>query len=175
MGGHGGGGGSEVRSTHHVSPAPLPLAPGPPGRLSFDRRPGRDKIVRAMRAFFCRAVRGKEDPRPARAATNFDFGQEARGRPIPGRPGSEDGGADDEPGRGWKARRRPDAPSRGERRRAARPSDSVYGNALSGTRDNAPVVPLVVRTGVTPGDRPAVITAAVSAGTPRTTPPSRPS
>ena len=34
---------------------------------------------------------------------------------------------------------------------------------------------LVRIAGVTPGDRPAVITAAVSAGTPRTTPPSRPS
>jgi len=56
----------------------------------------------------------------------------------------------------------------------------VYGTPLSGTRDNAPVVvpigaDLVRIAGVTPGDRPAVITAAVSAGTPRTTPPSRPS
>ena len=94
------------------------------------------------------------DPRqaPARAELllDTDFGREARGRPIHGRLESEDGGAG-EPGPRLKlgaVRTRRLALNEG----TDRPSGSVYGNLLGGTRDNAPVVPigapLVVRTDV---------------------------
>ena len=56
-----------------------------------------------------------------------DFGQEARGHPIHGRPESEDGGADDEPGPRLKVgavRTRRFASSEG----SVRPSGSGYGN-----------------------------------------------
>ncbi len=79
-----------------------------------------------------------------------DFGREARGRPIHGRPESEDGGAA-EPGPRLKlgaVRTRRLAVSEG----TDRPSGSVYGNPLGGTRDDAPVVPIgapvIVRTDV---------------------------
>ena len=84
------------------------------------------------------------DPRqaPARAELLLaaDFGREARGRPIHGRLESGDGG-DDEPGRRLKlgaVRTRRLATSEG----TDRPSGSVYGNPLRGTRDDAPVVPI---------------------------------
>ena len=94
------------------------------------------------------------DPRqaPARAELLLaaDFGQEARGRPIHGRLESEDDGAD-EPGPRLKVgavRTRRLAVSEA----AARPSGSVYGNPLRGTRDTAPVVPIgapvIVRTDI---------------------------
>ena len=89
---------------------------------------------------------------PARAELLLaaDFEQEARGRPIHGRPESE--GADDaEPGPRLKVgavRTRRLAVSE----TAARPSGSVYGNPLRGTRDNAPTVPIgapvIVRTDI---------------------------
>ena len=89
MGGHGGGAGSEVRSTHHVSPAPCPSPPVPPAAcLSTGGREGQNRARYAR--FFCRAVRGKEDPRPAGAAANFDFGQGGPGPPNP-RPARERG------------------------------------------------------------------------------------
>ena len=86
------------------------------------------------------------DPRqgPARAELLLaaDFGREARGRPIHGRLESEDGGTDaDEPGPRLKlgaVLTRRLAVSEG----TDRPSGSVYGNPLRGTRDNAPVVPI---------------------------------
>ena len=79
---------------------------------------------------------------PARAELLLaaDFGQEARGRPIHGRLESEDGG-DGEPGPRLKIgalRTRRLTVSEG----AARPSGSVYGNPLRGTRDDAPAVPI---------------------------------
>ena len=79
---------------------------------------------------------------PARAELLLaaDFGQQARGRPIHGQLESEDGGAG-EPGPRLKigaVRTRRLAPSEG----TVRPSGSVYGNPLRGTRDNAPVVPV---------------------------------
>ena len=84
------------------------------------------------------------DPRqaPARAELLLaaDFGREARGRPIHGRLESEDGGAG-EPGPRLKlgaVLTRRLAASEG----TDRPSGSVYGNPLRGTRDNAPVVPI---------------------------------
>ena len=94
------------------------------------------------------------DPRqaPARAELllGADFGREARGRPIHGRLASEDGGAG-KPGPWLKpgaVRTRRLAVSEG----ADRPSASAYGNALGGTRDDAPAVPigapLVARTNV---------------------------
>ena len=93
---------------------------------------------------------------PARAELLLaaDFGQEARGRPIYGWLESEDDG-DGEPGPRLKIgalRTRRLAASEG----TARPSGSVYGNPLRGTRDNAPAVPIgapaVARR---PGDRAA--------------------
>ncbi len=89
---------------------------------------------------------------PARAELllGADFGQQARGRPIHGRLKSEDGGAD-EPGPRLKigaVRTRRLAASEG----TDRPSGSVYGNPLRGTRDNAPAVPIgapvIVRTDI---------------------------
>ena len=89
---------------------------------------------------------------PARAELLLaaDVGQEAAGRPIHGRLGSDDGGAG-EPGPRLKigaVRTRRLAVSEG----ADRPSGRVYGNPLGGTRDNAPVVPIgapvIVRTDV---------------------------
>ena len=89
---------------------------------------------------------------PARAELLLaaDFGQEARGRPIHGRLESEDGGAG-EPGPRLKigaVRTRRLAASEG----TDRPSGSVYGNPLRGTRDNAPAVPIgapvIVRTDI---------------------------
>ena len=79
---------------------------------------------------------------PARAdlLLGADFGQQARGRPIHGRLESEDGG-DGEPGPRLKlgaVRTRRLAVSEG----TDRPSGSVYGNPLGGTRDYAPVVPI---------------------------------
>ena len=93
---------------------------------------------------------------PARAELLLaaDFGREARGRPIYGRLESEDDGAG-EPGPRLKigaVRTRRLAASEG----TARPSGSVYGNPLRGTRDDAPAVPIgapaVARR---PGDRAA--------------------
>ena len=89
---------------------------------------------------------------PARAELLLaaDFGHEARGRPIHGRLESEDGGAD-EPGPRLKigaVRTRRLAASEG----TDRPSGSVYGNPLRGTRDYAPAVPIgapvIVRTDI---------------------------
>ena len=68
------------------------------------------------------------------------FGQEARGRPIYGRLESEDDG-DSEPGPRVKigaVQTRRLAVSEG----TVRPSGSVYGNPLRGTRDIAPTVPI---------------------------------
>ena len=68
------------------------------------------------------------------------FGQEARGRPIYGRLESEDDG-DGEPGPRVKigaVQTRRLAVSEG----TVRPSGSVYGNPLRGTRDIAPTVPI---------------------------------
>ena len=84
------------------------------------------------------------DPRqaPARAELllGADFGREARGPPVHGRPESEDGGAG-EPRPRLKlgaVRTRRLAVSEG----TDRPSGTAYGNPLGGTRDNAPVVPI---------------------------------
>ena len=79
---------------------------------------------------------------PARAELLLavGFGQEARGRPIYGRLESEDDGAG-EPGPRLKigaVLTRRLAASEG----TARPSASVYGNPLRGTRDAAPAVPV---------------------------------
>ena len=57
-------------------PDPLPLAPGPPLPAAFAQVAGKGKIARALRAFVCRAVRGKgtngttgrEAPRPRKGA-----------------------------------------------------------------------------------------------------------
>ena len=85
----------------------------------------------------------RHDPRqaPARAEPLLaaDFGREARGRPIDGRE-SEDGGAGERGPRlklGAVLTRRL-AASEG----TDRPSGSVYGNPLRGTRDDAPLVPI---------------------------------
>ena len=85
------------------------------------------------------------DPRqaPVRAELLLaaDFGREARGRPIHGRPESEDDGGADEPGPRLKlgaVRTRRLAVSEG----TDRPSGSAYGNPLRDTRDNAPVAPI---------------------------------
>ena len=95
---------------------------------------------------------------PARAELLLaaNFGREARGRPIYVCLESEDGGAG-EPGPRLKigaVRTRRLAASEG----TDRPSGSVYGNPLRGTRDNAPAVPIgapvIVRTDI-PG-RPRV-------------------
>ena len=79
---------------------------------------------------------------PARAELLLaaGFGQEARGRPIHGRLESDDDG-DGEPGPRVKigaVRTRRLAVSEG----TVRPSGSVYGNPLRGTRETAPVVPI---------------------------------
>ena len=83
------------------------------------------------------------DPRQAPAHAELllgaGFGHEARGRPIHGRLESDDG--DGEAGPRLKigaVRTRRLAVNEA----AARPSGSVYGNPLRGTRDNAPVVPI---------------------------------
>ena len=68
VGVHSGGAGGLVPSIHHVTPTPCPSPPvHPPGRLRPGGRQG--KIARALRAFFCRAVRGK--------GTNHATGREA--------------------------------------------------------------------------------------------------
>ena len=94
------------------------------------------------------------DPQQAPACAELlldaDFGQAARGRPIHGRLECEDGGAC-ESGPRLKigaVRTRRLAASEG----TDRPSGSVYGNPLRGTRDNAPAVPIgapvIVRTDI---------------------------
>ena len=75
VGVHRRGAGGLVRSIHHVT---RPLAPRPRSTLSaaFTQADGKGKIARALRAFFCRAVRGKgtnhatgrEAPRPRKGA-----------------------------------------------------------------------------------------------------------
>ena len=92
----------------------------------------------------------QQAPTRAELLLAADFGQDARGRPIHGRPEGEDGG-DDEPGPRLKlgavlTRRLAVSEA------AARPSGSVYGSPLRGTRDNAPTVPIgapvIVRTDI---------------------------
>ena len=86
----------------------------------------------------------RQAPAPAELLLGADLGREAQGRPIRGRLESEDGGAR-EPGPWLKlgaVQTRRLAVSEG----TYRPSGSVYGNPLGGTRDNAPdnapVVPI---------------------------------
>ena len=94
------------------------------------------------------------DPRQTLARAELllaaDFGREARGRPIHGRPESEDGGAG-EPGP-WLKLGAVRTPRLAVSEGTDRPSASAYGNPLGGTRDDAPVVPvgapLVARTDV---------------------------
>ena len=92
---------------------------------------------------------------PARAELLLaaGFGPEARGRPIHGRPQSEDGGGDEPEPRlkiGAVRTRRLTASEA-----AARLPGSVYGNPLRGTRESAPTVPVgapvVARTDVPDG------------------------
>ena len=66
------GGGVKGTIDPSCEPDPLPLAPGPPGRLSLTGGRDRKNRARYARFFFCRAVRGNdEDPGRQGVATNL--------------------------------------------------------------------------------------------------------
>ena len=159
---HSGGAGGPVRSIHHVTLTLAPSPVRPPGRLR--QVAGQAKIARAMRAFFCPAMRGKDErhdgqeaPRPQEGSETMndvrldrqqvparaelllaaELGKDAPGRPIYARlePDDHDGEPSGRIKVGAVLTRRLHAAEATET-----PAGAAYGNPLRGRPEKAPSV-----------------------------------